>query len=328
MSFQKDKALELVDQAKRNERLAHAYLITGPPGSGKEEVAIRLIEMTLPEDPDRIIAGIDDLKSPTTVILGPESKSRSITIDAIRSAEHHLHMAAEREVTKFAVIKDADCLGVQAENAFLKTLEEPPPQCRLILITARPEMLLDTILSRCIRIDLIGATGPVTIPGKVRPFLEAMQRHSTSAASGGISGALGLMAQFTSLLRREKELVAAENEASLKEETNRYQKTTEGTYLKQREEYYKALTESQYLDRRNQLLEYLLMWFGDALRQQSGSQRLDLPDFSEATGNLARALSADELSRRIDAIDELRANLNTNATEALALEVGFIRTFA
>lgn len=325
MSFRREKALELVDLAMANERLAHAYLITGPAGSGKQEVAIRLIEMTLPGNP-RQAQDLEALRGPTTVIMGPESKSRRITVEAIRAAEHVLHMAAEPHITKFAVIRDADCLGVEAENAFLKTLEEPPQRCRLILITSRPEMLLDTILSRCIRIDLIGETGPQQIPQKVRPFLEALKRYSDSGGKG-ISGALGLMAGFSDLLKQEKESISTANSEALKAEAAQYQKTTEGTYLKQREEYYKALTESQYLNQRNQMLEYLLMWFGDALRQQNGGERLDLPEFAESTRKLATDCNANELSRRVDAVDELRSNLNTNATEALALEVGFIRAF-
>lgn len=326
MSFRKEKALELVEKARVNERLAHAYLITGPAGSGKEEIAIRLIEMTMPGNP-RVAQTLEELRGPTTVITGPESKSRRITVKSIREAEHHLHLASEKTVTKFVVIKDAECLGVEAENAFLKTLEEPPEGSRLILITSRPEMLLDTILSRCIRIDLTGETGPAPIPDKARPFLEAMKRHSMGKVKG-VSGALGLMAGFSNLLKEEKETVGKENVAAYKAEIDQYQKTTEGSYLKQREEYYKALTESQYLNRRNQLLEYLVMWFGDALRQQNGAKYLDLPEFADATGQLAKTLTANELSKRVDAVDELRSNLNTNATEALALEVGFIRAFA
>lgn len=325
MSFRLEKALELVELARQNERLAHAYLITGPGGSGKEQVAIRLVEMTIPGNP-QVAQSLEDLRGPTTVIMGPESKSRRITVKAIRAAEHVLHMACEPDITKFAVIKDADCLGVEAENAFLKTLEEPPERSRLILITARPEMLLDTILSRCIRIDLTGETGPAAVPEKARPFLEAMQKHSLGGVKG-VSGALGLMAGFSNLLSQEKDLVGKQNTEAYKAEVAQFQKTTEGTYLKQREEYYKALTESQYLNRRNQLLEYLVMWFGDALRQQNGGKHLDLPEFADATGQLARSLNANELSRRVDAIDDLRSNLNTNATEALALEVGFIRAF-
>ena len=330
MSFHKKRALEMVEEANRNRRLAHAYLITGPPGSGKEAVAIRLIEMTLPDHEHGKALTLDDLRTPTTVVLGPESKSRIITVAAIRSAEHVLHLAAERNVTKFVVIKDADCLGLEAENAFLKTLEEPPPDSRLILITSRPEMLLDTILSRCIRLDLLGKTGPPEIPDEVHSFFDSLKRQALAAngeGGGGVSGALGLMAGFAALLKREKEAVAQSNNEAYKAERAHYQKTTEGSYLKQREEYYKALTESQYLQRRNQLLEYLLMWFGDALRQQNGGTKLDLPDYAEATARLADSLSADELCQRIAAIDELRAHLTTNATEALALEVGFIRAF-
>ncbi|MDF1814483.1 MAG: hypothetical protein P1V20_19915 [Verrucomicrobiales bacterium] len=325
MSFRKEKALELVEKARVNERLAHAYLITGPPNSGKEEIAIRLIEMTIPGNP-RLAQSLDDLRGPTTVILGPESKSRRITVKAIREAEHLLHMASDDDVTKFAVIKDADCLGVEAENAFLKTLEEPPEGSRLILITSRPEMLLDTILSRCIRIDLTGETGPAPIPDKVRPFLESLKHHSIRGIKG-VSGALGLMARFSNLLHEEKDLVSKHNNEEYKAEVTHYQKTTEGSWLKQREEYYKALTESQYLNRRNQLLEYLIMWFGDALRQQNGGTRLDLPEFADATLQLAQNSTSDELSRKVDAIDQLRSHLNTNATESLALEVGFIKAF-
>ena len=69
------------------------------------------------------------------------------------------------------------------------------------------------------------------------------------------------------------------------------------------------------------------MWFGDAMRQQHGVTHLDLPAYAAATGALAARMSIDELSDRIDAVEDLRANLNTNVFEALALEVGFIRAF-
>ncbi len=55
---------------------------------------------------------------------------------------------------KVGVIDEADRMMEAAENAFLKTLEEPPEGCLLIMITAYPEQLLDTILSRCIRVTL------------------------------------------------------------------------------------------------------------------------------------------------------------------------------
>ncbi len=325
MSFPREKALELIDRAAANRRLAHAYLVTGPSGSGKEAVAVHLIGMTQAQPPPPG-ATLESLRGPTTVVLGPESKSRRITVESIREAEHVLHMRAPAGVTKFAVIQDADCLTVPAENAFLKTLEEPPPQSRLILVTAKPELLLETILSRCIRIDLMGTPGAASVPEGVRPFLRALESHSCSGIRG-VSGALGLMAAFSALLKEERAEVARANDAAFKEECTRYQKTTEGRYLKQREEYYRALTESHYLLRRNRLLEFLLMWFADALREQNGVTHRDLPDFARGTEALARQVSTDELSRKVEAVDELRGHLNTNAQEALALEVGFIRAF-
>src|SRR5690606_22536800 len=214
-------------------------------------------------------------------------------------------------VTKFAVIKDADRMGQEAENAFLKTLEEPPQASRLLLLTARPEMLLETILSRCIRVSLLGSPVPAVFSEAENRFLEALREHSANGRKS-ISGAFGLMSGFSDTLKKEKAAITKQNETAEKAEIAHYKNKTEGNYLKQREEYYKAMIEAEYLDRRNRLIEYLVMWFGDAMRQQHGVTHLDLPAFATATGALAARLSSEELSRRVDAVEDLRANLNTN----------------
>ena len=325
MSFPFEKAVRLLDEADAKGRLAHAYLITGPAGSGKERLALHLIRQA---HPGMDLPGeLDDLRSSTTTVISPESKSRRITVDAIRDLEHTLQMAAGAEITKFAVVRDADRMGPQAENAFLKTLEEPPDRSRLLLLSSRPEILLDTILSRCIRIPLAGEETPAIISEASRSFLDALRRHTEEGASG-VSGALGLMARFATILKEEKAAIGKRNDEALKGEIKHYRQTTEGDYLKRREEYYKALTEAEYLEQRNHLVDYLMMWFGDAMRQQHGGNHLDLPDFASATATLAQRNSLDELARRVQAIEKLRAQLNTNVFEALALEVGFIRAFS
>lgn len=327
MSFHYDKAVELIEKARSNGRLAHAYLVTGPPGSGKERLCIHMVGMVNPEVAAAKPDTVEGLRSSTTAVIGPESKSRRITVKAVRDIEHTLQMAAPAGVTKFAIIRDADRMNPESENAFLKTLEEPPASSRLVLLTSRPEMLLDTVLSRCIRISLAGKRGATEIPEAAREFLKELKKHSLNGR-GGVSGALGLMAKFSSILKEEKAQIAKRNEESQKEEVAHYRNKTEGDYLKRREEYFKALTEAEYLQQRNRLVEYLVMWFGDAMRQQAGSDHLDLPDFAEATAKLAQDLSLDELGERVEAVESLQSNLNTNVFEALALEVGFIRAFA
>lgn len=325
MSFRLEKATELMDEAEAKGRLGHAYLITGPEGSGKERLAVHLVQRA---HPDRSLPDeLESLRSNSTSVIGPESKSRIIKVDAIRDLEHTLQMAVPEGVTKFAIVRDADRMGPQAENAFLKTLEEPPKGSRLLLLTARPEVLLETILSRCIRIPLTGPAGPVDIGDSAGRFLEELRQHVMQGRSG-VSGALGLMASFSTILRDEKAEIAKRHEEALKAEVKHYQKTTEGDYLKRREEYYKAMTEAEYLRRRNLLIDYLMMWFGDAMRQRHGGERLDLPDYAEATGRLAREDSLDRLGRKVEAVEKLRDHLNTNIFEALALEVGFIRAFS
>lgn len=327
MSFHLERAIELIDLAKAKGRLAHAYLLIGPPGSGKERLAMHIVQMAdavpRPNPPETL----DDLRSQYVAIVSPESRARRISIASIRSLEHILQTAAPSGVTKFAIIRDADRMGSEASNAFLKTLEEPPANSRLLLLTSRPDMLLDTILSRCIRVPLLGTSGPLSYDESVREFLSALADHAQEPRPR-LAGALALMTQFSNLLKSIKREVEKANDEAAKAEIAHYRNTTEGTYLKQREDYWSALAASEYLDRRQRLLEYLIIWFGDALRQKHGGKSLDLPEFSPATSLLAQRYSDDDLLVRLAAAEALRDRLNTNVNESLALEVAFIKAFA
>ena len=89
--------------------------------------------------------------------MRPESKSRHITVEQIRELERELYLRPFIAPLKVAVIFDAErmCLGsASAANAFLKTLEEPPAHTLILLTSGRPAMLLPTIISRCLRLDL------------------------------------------------------------------------------------------------------------------------------------------------------------------------------
>src|SRR5207237_1648125 len=131
-------------------RLAHAYLISGPPGSGKQRLAAELASLVNGTPSSDVFSA----RARDIFVAQPESKSRRIVIEQIRDLEHALKMRASNARRKVAILPDADRLVVQAANAFLKTLEEPPKDSLLLLLSALPEALPETILSRCIAIPL------------------------------------------------------------------------------------------------------------------------------------------------------------------------------
>jgi DNA polymerase-3 subunit delta' len=129
-------------------RMGHSYLLTGDHSEALENLALGLAGQVLDAAPQ---------EHPDFHSVRPESKSRHITVEQVRELERELYLRPFSAPLKVAVIFDAErmCLGgASAANAFLKTLEEPPGHTLILLTSARPAMLLPTIISRCLRLDL------------------------------------------------------------------------------------------------------------------------------------------------------------------------------
>jgi DNA polymerase-3 subunit delta' len=317
MSFSAAAAFNLLSRAHAHDRLAHAYLLAGPRGSGKRQLAANLASLVTESD-----AG---LEHPDVHTAEPESKSRRLRIEQTRALEKELQMRSLMGKRKVAIIFDADRMTAEAANGFLKTLEEPPNHSLLLLTSEQPESLPETILSRCITVPLSRETAEELSPAQ-RELLDAVAALFRERERG-IPAVYRLVRTFAILLQQARERITEENEAELKGEEAHYRQTTESDWLDDREDHYKALTESRYVRERSILGETLVAWWADVLRQQQGATGLDLPDHAAQTGQLARTMPAHEALKRLAALEEMRENLGRNIKEDLAIEAGFLRAF-
>ncbi len=196
---------------------------------------------------------------------------------------------------KVAIIPDADRLQTEAANAFLKTLEEPPKDSLLLLLSALPEALPETILSRCISIPLASDGEPQS--KKEQEKLVKLLQQASRQTTWSIQFAYRLAQEFQQLLRAIREEVKHETDEALKREQTRYKDATDGAWLEEREEYYKALTESLYLQRRAALVETLFAWWTDVLRANNAVAQRDIPAAKQETAALASRFSTAEILR-------------------------------
>ncbi|PZX06814.1 DNA polymerase III subunit delta' [Celeribacter halophilus] len=174
-------------KAFNSHRMHHAWLITGPRGVGKATLAWRIARFLLaqpveddggmfadtPPAPDTLELGHDhpvyrrsaQLAEPRLCLIRREwdaKKSRHgtvISVEEVRKLNSFFHMSATDGGRRVVIVDSADEMNVSAANALLKTLEEPPKNAILLLISHQPSRLLPTIRSRCRELRL-GALAP------------------------------------------------------------------------------------------------------------------------------------------------------------------------
>jgi DNA polymerase III subunit delta' len=141
----------------QQQRLPHALLLSGHAGTGKRKFALMFASYVLCTEPcegkacghcktcQLLRAG----SHPDFMMLEPEEKSRVIKVDQIRGLKNFSAQTAQLSGFKVIIIQPADVLNINAANALLKDLEEPPAKTLFLLISDQPEQISATIRSRC-----------------------------------------------------------------------------------------------------------------------------------------------------------------------------------
>jgi len=150
-----DRPVGILKRALANNAVAHAYLFSGEQGIGKRLTALALAAALNCDaaGPDggcgtcpacrRIAAG----SHPDVHLLAPETDE--IKIDQVRQVQEDLSLKAFEGRRKVLIVDGAEAMNEASSNAFLKTLEEPPGDSLIVLVTSLPRGLLPTIRSRC-----------------------------------------------------------------------------------------------------------------------------------------------------------------------------------
>jgi DNA polymerase-3 subunit delta' len=261
-------------------RMGHSYLLTGDSPESLENLALGLAGQVLGGAPQ---------EHPDFHAVRPESKSRHITVEQVRELERELYLRPFIAPVKVAVIFDAErmCLGgASAANAFLKTLEEPPAHTLILLTSGRPAMLLPTIISRCLRLDLgfedIDA-GAVHEPAWIAPWYAKQPSPALRAYARA-----QVLADHWADIREGAEAHLKESNAEVEEDVA------------------KALVEAEFQLGRQESIAQLQRWYWRRSEQAARTTEL-------------------ERMRAVKALEELQAALAQNCEPNLAVEHACLR---
>ncbi len=150
---------ELWRQLAGRARHAHAYLLHGPGGIGKRQLAEQLMALLLCQRPANGHA-CGNCKAcqllaahthPDHYVLEPEEADKAIRVDQVRDLVGFVTQTAQLGGRKVVLLEPAEAMNLNAANALLKSLEEPSGDTVLLLISHQPSRLLPTIKSRCVQ---------------------------------------------------------------------------------------------------------------------------------------------------------------------------------
>jgi DNA polymerase-3 subunit delta' len=327
----------LLQRSLERGRLGHAYLLTGGRLADMETFARTLAKtLNCQSPPRRSQAGaaldscdqclpcrkIDGYTHADVQWVRPESKSRVILVEQMRDLMQSVHLKPTEAQYKVAVIVAADRLNVQAANAFLKTLEEPPARSVLVLLTTEPLRLLETVVSRCLRLNL-GGDG-------LRPH--DLERHTWVRKFGEVAAAgdqdllgryrlLGLiLAELAQRKAQIEKLLTAESPLQ------RYEDVEPALRDKWEDELAAAI-EAEYRRERVEVLGVLQWWLRDVWLDtlRVSGRDATFPDLAAATRTVAKRLSPRDAVENLRGLERMQWLLGSNVQEALTLEVGLLK---
>lgn len=314
-----ERVIEVFRRTLRTEKTAHSYLFEGISGCGRKKTAMALIQAlfctVLPDDacgecPScRKVAGGNHAD---IHFIEPLPDKRDISIDQLRSMQRELSLRPYEAPRKACIIEPAERMSVNAANSLLKTLEEPPGNALIILLTENAGMLLPTIRSRCQLIRFSHLS-----PEHVRSLLERSGISAGTAsllapmAGGSMQQALGL--DNESLTARREVLLTLLDHLDLNRIATVFDSSEE--LSKNRDETLEAL-------------DMMLSFFRDAVHLGAGNSNILNQNLKPAIESISRRRSFPRNLELLNRIYETRRAVQRNANSKLALDHLFMQIAA
>ncbi len=292
-----DRAKKFILNSLSKDRISHAYLFEGLKGVGKKDFAFAF---------SKILIGDALENSPDFKVLKPEGAS--FKIEQIRNLQSDIIVRPYGN-KKVYILEDAHKMTIQAQNSLLKTLEEPPSYCLLILLTENSSSLLDTIKSRC---EIVKFT-PLS-QQEIENYLvedkkigEEKARVVASFSGGILFRALELIESESFNAKREDvkmfiELVLTKNIIDLLK--------IQDALEKQKEEI-------------ESILDMILTYLRDIMVIKENIQEKWIIHLDEISflKECSKKLTYSQVSNIIDIIEETKKKLRSNCNFSLAMEV-------
>ena len=164
-----DSAIALLRRAIATGHVAHAYAFVGPRGSERKRTAHAFAEALLDPTGGRVAERVRRGAHPDLHVIEPTPPENNpkgplaLRVENIRELEHQAALRPAEAAVKVFVVDEADRMTLATPQAFLKTLEEPPPRTVIVLILSQLRILPATVLSRCQVVRFAPAQAPGTV---------------------------------------------------------------------------------------------------------------------------------------------------------------------
>jgi len=315
--------LELIARAAMRATLPPSVIFAGPEGVGKRLAAVSLAQVmnclalngTDTADAcgkcaacKRIARGVH-----ADVLLVEPGDSPTIKIDQVRDAIERSAYRPFEGRRRVVIIDNAESLNAEAQNALLKTLEEPPPASTFALVTSRPDMLLPTVVSRCQRLRF-GRLSPAEIADVLMRDHEYAEPDAHAAAAlsdGSIGRALeGGTDEFVDARQAAASLLESVAAGSDPRRRLNGAKALTGSA---------AATDREELARRLCALSSIIRDLGTLL-SRADERFLANGDLRPLLERLQRSFDSDRVLRAFSAVDRALAALDRNASPKIVAD--------
>ncbi len=302
-------------------RVGQAYVVVAPPrgeGDAFARHAMQLLLCSSGDAPAPCGSCLDCLAvaagtHPDTHWIEPQKKSRVISVDQVRDMQRQVYQTSYKGGWKITVIRAVDRMGTQGANAFLKTLEEPPPKTLFLLLTDSPQALLPTILSRCQRLVVASGDEGVVLAEELQTELYQL----LSQSGGSALKRVGKGERLAGILDGMKAAIAAELAEEEAEESQDVDSDTEDARLN-----------SLYRERRQAVLRFIQGWYRDILLLvcEGDGALLFNTDHADVLRKQAEGTAFQHAVARVRVIEQMTQRIETrNVPEALIYSEAFSR---